>query len=723
MILDVLRIASVRTTLPEGELVFYSMTGREALGVPYRYDLQLLSENADIGLSELLGQPISVSLEVPDDQVREFNGIVTDFAFAETIGRHSCYHVTVRPWLWLLSQRVQSRIYQNQMVPEVLEAVFREHGFSDFENALTETYRRLEYLVQYRESDLHFVSRLMELEGIYFYFKHEDGIHKLVLADSYSAHEAKTGYESVPYYPPTDNARRERDHVHRWLVRRTLCPAAYSTTDFNFTRPITPVKAQTQAPLDHAFNTYEVYDHPGAFVDEGEAEAQARVRLEELQADFEHVLGGSNARGLACGGLFKLTQYPRADQNAEYLIVNTEYRVSVGDYDSTENGAELEFHVDFLAIESSRPYRAPRVTRKPVVEGPQTATVVGQDGQEIWTDEYGRVRLHFHWDREGPANEGSSCWVRVSQAWAGMDWGSIHIPRIGHEVIVSFLEGDPDRPIVTGRVYNAANMPPYALPDNQTQSGIKSRSSKDATAENFNEIRFEDKKGQEELFMQAEKNMTVKVKQNHSISAGASQSLSAGGDQSISTQANQTVTVKGTRSLTVKGGESKHDVTGKYALTASDTIDITATNKITLKCGGSTIVMTPADITLTSGGKATIVLDPDITATSAKKSVLKLDADAACTASTGASMKLTSDVVAASKGGSTVTLDANAAVNTGGSATIDGKTVACTGKTEASIAAGGSLQLSAASADLSGAQVNVTGQGVVSIGGPMVKIG
>lgn len=727
MILDGLRIASVRTTLPEGQLVLHSMSGQEALGVPFRYDLELLSENANIALSELLGQPISVRLELPGlDQPREFNGIVTHFAFVESLGRHCLYRVTVRPWLWLMSYRVRSRIFQNQTVPEVIEALFREHGFSDFENALTESYRRIEYLVQYRESDLHFVQRLMELEGIYFFFKHTGGAHTLVLADSYSAHEAAPGYETVPFYPPQSSERRERDHIHRWHAVRMLRSAKYAARDFNFTTPEAPVETQKPNPLDHAFNDYEVYDYPGLFLDAGEAKAQSRVRLEELQSSFERMHGEGNARGLGCGGLFKLAQYPRDDQNKEYLILEARYSLREEEYESTERKAEPAVQVEIVAMDSHVPYRTPQVTRKPVVEGPQTATVVGKKGEEIWTDEYGRVRLHFHWDREGPANEGSSCWVRVSQVWAGDQWGAMHIPRIGQEVIVSFLEGDPDRPIVTGRVYNASSMPPYELPANQTQSGIKSRSTKGGTPDNFNEIRFEDMKGEEELFMQAEKNMTVNVKNNQSTTVGANRSASVGGNDSVSVTGDRSVTVEKTHTVTVtKADTETYKDTRTVDVKGPDKLTITNAHTGEYKAERTLTIKGPDKVTVQSTGKTNTVTGKyehnasvEYTAIQ-KENVLTLK---------GSQAKLTNGKSTITLDGGKVTIEAPEQIELkvgGNSITIKSAgTVDVTAATSATLGGGqgGSLTLDAANAKLGGPMLNLSADSTVQVSGAILKL-
>ncbi|MGC4095085.1 MAG: type VI secretion system tip protein TssI/VgrG [Polyangiaceae bacterium] len=387
---------------------------------------------------------------------------------------------------------------------------------------------------------MNFVSRILEQEGIYYFFKHEKGKHTLVLADSPSSHEKVKGYEEIPYYPPQHKERRERDHIDAWFATRQIRPGTFTARDFNFTAP-KPMHVSLEHPNEHAHAHYEVYDYPGEFVVSAEGETQTHVRLEELQVEHDTVRGKGNVRAFTVGALFKLENYPRDDQNKEYLLTELTYSIRVSGYESgKQSGEPPDYAVSFSAIDARRQFRPPRLTRKPRVEGPQTARVVGKKGEEaaeISTDNYGRVHILFHWDRLNQNAGEPSCTVRVAQLWAGTGFGGIHIPRIDQEVIVEFLEGDPDRPIITGRVYNQDNMPPYTLPDNKTQSGIKSRSATKGTDNNFNEIRFEDKKGSEELHIQAEKDMTTLVKHDQSTtvqnnrSAGvtASDSVSVGG--------------------------------------------------------------------------------------------------------------------------------------------------------------------------------------------------
>jgi type VI secretion system secreted protein VgrG len=468
-------------TSPLGEaLIFYSMRGREALGRLFSYEVDLLSNDDSIDLSKLLGQGASVAMERTDGSTREFTGFVTDFSLIGEYGNYARYRATLRPWLWFLGQNRNSRIFQGKSVPDIVKELMRERGFSDVEDALIGHYDAWEFLVQYRESDLNFISRMLEQEGIYYFFKHESGKHTLVLADSANAHHTSPGYERVPYYPPMVRETREQEHVDTWVLSRQIRQGHVSLRDFNFNYP-TPFQGEKDAPFPDPGGSLELYDYP-AEINVKDAtgavkatDALAEIRLEEHQADYETVRGAGPLRGLMAGNKFTLTQYAREDQNKEHLVVSASYELHVVEYESKiAADKEPAFRFELVAIDAKRPYRAPRITRKPVVEGPQTAIVVGDPSHEIWTDEFGRVQVQFHWDREGQRDQNSSCYVRVSQAWAGMGWGSTHIPRIGQEVIVDFLEGDPDRPIITGRVYNADNPPPYR--DVPTQSGFKSQS-------------------------------------------------------------------------------------------------------------------------------------------------------------------------------------------------------------------------------------------------------
>jgi type VI secretion system secreted protein VgrG len=314
----------------------------------------------------------------------------------------------------------------------------------------------------------------MEQEGMYYYFKHEDGKHTLVLSDSISAHETESGYEEVPYYPPEESERRERDHISDWSLNQVIQPGMYTLNDYDFKKPRANLEVKSSVSREHDQAEFEIYDYPGEYKESGDGEGYVRARIEELQAQYEEVQGQGNVAGLCAGCLFKLTNYPREDQNREYLVTAANYNLGPQEYESAfAGGSGSIFSCGFTAIDKKQAFRAPRVTPKPIVQGPQTATVVGKAGEAIWTDKYGRVKVQFHWDRYGKEDENSSSWIRVSQNRAGKGWGESYIPHVGQEVIVSFLEGDPDRPIVTGRVYNADNMPPLELPANKTKTAMR----------------------------------------------------------------------------------------------------------------------------------------------------------------------------------------------------------------------------------------------------------
>jgi len=585
------RTVEITTPLGADVLVLRSMSGSERLGRLFEYELELLSENHDIALGDILGQNVSIRLAgLHEEGERWFNGFVTRFTYLGSHGRYALYRASLRPWLWFLTRAADCRIFQEMNVPDIVKQVFRDRGFTDFDERLSGSYPTWEYCVQYRETDFNFICRLLEQEGIYFYFRHEEGRHTLVLADAYSAHEPAAGYGEVPYYPPDPSARRERDNVSRWSLSGQVQPGTYALNDFDFEVPTKNLRAARSNPGDGAHADYEIYDYPGEYTESGDGDHYVRTRIEELHAQHQWRRGEGDAMGLACGALFTLTNFPREDQNMEYLIVGTALTLQSDAFESAAGGAGVTgASIAFTATDAQVPFRPPRLTPKPVVQGPQTAVVVGQSGEEIWTDEYGRVKVQFHWDRQGERDENSSCWVRVAQVWAGDNWGAIHIPRIGQEVIVSFLEGDPDQPIVTGRVYNGDNMPPYALPGNQTQSGIRSRSSKGGNVDNCNEIRFEDKMGEEELLIHAEKNQTIEVEADESHWVGHDRTKTVDNDETTHIKNNRTETVDNNEEITI--GVNRTEKVGseeKITIGANRTESVGASEQITIGASRTT---------------------------------------------------------------------------------------------------------------------------------------
>lgn len=618
------RSISVNTVLGEDVLLLRSMTATERLSAPFEYELTLLSHRVDVPVDELLGTPATAALELPDGNRRFFNGYISRFSQTGFDGAYTVYKATLVPWLWFLSRTADCRTYQDKKVPDIVKEIFREHGFTDFDERLSGTYRNRTYCVQYRETDLDFLDRLLENEGIYYFFEHLDGKHTLVLADSYSAHSKVPGYESVPYFPQGASALREIDHIDDWTLDNEVRPGAYAHNAYDFTAPRKNLLSRRSAPKGHAMAEMEIFDFQGDYTETADGEGYARTRLEEVQANHEIARAAGNARGLACGVLFSLTGYQREDQNREYLIISTNYSLQSDEFKTGAVAGEPLFRSTLGAIDSQVPYRPPSLTTKPVVKGPQTAIVVGKAGEEVWTDKYGRIKIQFHWDRYGKSDETSSCWVRVAQVWAGKGWGGMMIPRIGQEVIVDFLEGDPDQPIVTGRVYNGDCMPPYTLPGEGTKTALKTCSSKGGGG--FNEIRFEDKKGSEQVFIHAEKNQDVRIKNDTFEWVGNEQHLIVKSDQLEEVGGDKHLAVKGDRNEKVSGTVSldagvdlqqkvgmKHglDAGMEIHLKAGMNVVIEAGMSITLKAGGGFIVVGPAGVTISgtpvlmnSGGSA-----------------------------------------------------------------------------------------------------------------------
>lgn len=463
------RQISVSGPLEQDALLFYRMVGSEELGRLFKYELDLVSTDANINLNDVLGKPLTVQLAMANEKKRYFNGYASGFRYMGLQGDYHLYKATLRPWLWFLTQSADCRIFQNKTVPDIIKEVFRDFGFSEFEDQLTEHYKQWDYCVQYRETAFNFVSRLMEQEGIYYYFKHQQDSHTLVLADSISAHARVSDYEQVPYYPPQQQERRESEYIDDWWVSKGIEPQKYTLSDFDFTKPKSSLEVRQAIEDGHA--DFEIFDYPGEYSEPDDGQAAVRIRAEQRQTQYERTQGKASVRAIGAGSLFELTNYPREDQNKEYLMVSARYLLCSDMYRTDKEAKALPvFRLVFSAMDSVHPYRSAQTTPQPKVQGPQTAVVVGPSGEKVWTDEYGRVKIQFHWDRYGKNDENSSCWIRVSHNWAGKIWGGMHIPHIGQEVIVDFLEGDPDRPIITGRVYNADNMPPIDLPKNKTKS-------------------------------------------------------------------------------------------------------------------------------------------------------------------------------------------------------------------------------------------------------------
>ena len=593
------RFIAISTPLGDDELVIRRMTGRERMSQLFEYDLELYSEDLEIDYEALLGGNATVRVELESGETRYFNGYISRFSLVGQEGRHCTYQAILKPWLWFLTKTADCRIFQEMKVPDIVKQVFRDHGMTDFKDQLSGSYRTWEYCVQYRESDCNFVSRLMEQEGIYYYFTHENGKHELVLADGITSHETTAGYENVPYLPPENSGRRKQDHISSWNISKEVQSGAYALNDFDFKAPKKGLNSTANDQKSHDGAVFEFYDFPGEYSEHEHGDQYARVRIDELHAQYEIVSGSGDVRGLRTGALFNLTEYLREDQNREYLLLSVEYEISSGALVGGDSEGEETFNCDFFAIDSQQQYRSPRVTPKPNVQGLQTAIVVGATGEEIYTDEYGRIKVHFHWDRHGKADDSASCWIRVAQMWAGKKWGSMYIPRVGQEVIVDFIEGDPDRPVVTGRLYNGDCMPPYDLPANKTRSTTKTNSSKGG--QGFNELRFEDKKGEEQIFIHGEKNKDTRIKKDDFEWIGNEKHLIVENDEYEQIKGDKHLTVDGDQNEKIKGTVSrdiKMDLQEKVGMK----IGMDAGMEVHVKAGMKVVVEAGAQISLKVGG-------------------------------------------------------------------------------------------------------------------------
>ena len=559
------RRVTIQTPLGQA-LQLRQLRGQEALSELYALDIDLLSTDKGLDPKAVLGKSATVVVETDGGGKRHIDGIVSRFGLQGQDFSLYSYKLVLRPWLWLATLRSDLRIFQFKTVPEIIQDVLGKYGYG-LKLKLTRSYRTWEYCVQYHESDHNFIARLCEHEGIYYYYVHSAGQHSVVFADDIVAgHDSLPGGADIPFYPPEKAAVADRECILTWQVLQDVQPGRHYNDDYDFKKPKADLSNMRQQPPGHAHDKYEQYEWPGGFTEFADGEAYARVRLEQQLSPRHIAQATSNRRELSPGYKLSLSQHPREDQNQDYLILAVRYaftenaQVSEG---GTGQGSKQEFA---LAVQpTSVPYRPQRTTPKPRTHGPQTAVVVGPAGEEIWVDQYGRVKVQFHWDREGKMDENASCWVRVSTAWAGPNFGAVFTPRIGMEVIIDFLNGDPDYPILTGCVYNAANMPPWALPGNATQSGVLTRSSKGGApgagekngAGDANAIRFEDKAGAEQLWFHAQKDQLTEVEHDEDKWVGNDRRKTVDGNETNVIHKNRTETVDIDETITVHGNRTE----------------------------------------------------------------------------------------------------------------------------------------------------------------------
>lgn len=576
------RLIGIETPLGKDILLLKGFSGQEGISRLSNFDLDLLSHDPDIKFEDIIGKRVTLRVTLGSEKKRYFNGFISRFSQTGSDRGLANYRATMVPWLWFLTRTSDCRIFQKKTIPAIIEQVFKDLGFTDYKLQLQGSFEPRDYCVQYRETDFNFVSRLMEQYGLLYFFEHEKDKHTLVIANDPSAHQPCPEQKDAKWDPQGSGALAE-DVITSFQWEQMLRPGKYAVTDYNFETPSTSLDAEMKSTIEVGGNSkLEIYDFPGEYAKKNQGDAIAKLRMEEEEAQYLVVTGTSSCRAFTSGSRFDLKDYVRKDMNQAYLLTSLHHVATVGGtYTTTAVGKDESAYTNsFTCIPHKVPFRPPQVTPKPIIQGVQTAVVVGKAGEEIWTDNYGRVKVQFHWDREGKFDENSSCWTRVSQNWAGKQWGAMFLPRIGQEVIIEFIEGDPDRPIITGRVYNAEQMPPYPLPGEQTKSTIKSNSSKGGGGSN--ELRFEDKKGGEEIYLHGQKDWNIVIENDKSQSVGHDESLSVGNnrtktvgvDQSETIGSNKTIKV-GTNHTEAIGANKTMTVGGNHTETISGAEAIT----------------------------------------------------------------------------------------------------------------------------------------------------
>jgi type VI secretion system secreted protein VgrG len=585
------RMSRVVSPLGEDALLLLQLRGEEALSRPFRFELELLSERADVAFEQVVGKPLAVALEPRSGAQRWFHGLCERFEEGPAQGRFASYRAVLVPWFALLSRRTGLRIFQHRSVPEIARQLFAELGFSDYKFELIGSYPPLEYCVQYRETDFDFVSRLFEDAGIGYYFAHEKDVHTLIAFDS-SAASAPCPQQPQATHVSTAGPHRPDGGLCELRFERELRAGAYALGDFRFEQPRLPLQSATASVAGAGSRpAFEVYEWPGGQRDPADGDARAVRRIEAEECAGVRGTAQSCSPGFVPGYRFELRGHFRSEYNTAHLITAVCHWLgeTVGQdaqgHSSYRNRLELLPH--------AVPYRPPRRTPRPIAHGVQTATVVGAPGLEIDVDAHGRVIVQFHWDREGRRDASSSCRVRVAQGWAGKGWGAVAHPRVGQEVIVEFVDGDPDRPLITGRVYNAEQTPPYPLPAQASRSGVVSRSTPGGGPGQGNELCFEDKRGSELLYVQAERDRSTLTKGDDTQRVGGERKRSVGGGEQVE--------IAGDCARRV-GGAASAQIGAQWTLHAGDAIELrSGAARLVLQPGGE-IELSGTTITLRGGG-------------------------------------------------------------------------------------------------------------------------
>ena len=647
---------ALQAAAPLDTLFVQTLSGTETLNGLFCIEIACRCADPALDLEAALGMHVTVGLGA-SSAVRLLDGMCAHIRQRPAESGYALYALELRPWLWWLTLSSDHRIFQAKSVPDIVEAVFAAAGYQDYELQLGGIYAAREYCVQYGETDFAFVSRLLEEEGIFYFFRHAAGHHMLVLADAPDAFPACPGAASIAFAPAAIGGR-EQQCVYAGELGQQAVSVGFRSADFAFATPAAVLTASARA--DAGGPTH--YAYPGGYAAKDRGDAIATTRVQAQTARARQLRGQSDSRALVPGHVFTLTGHERADANVAWVVSELSHEASHERYAN-----------HFCALPGELAYRPARATARPRIHGAQTAIVVGKQGEEIWTDEFGRVKVQFHWDRAGKRDENSSCWVRVAQAWAGKGWGGQFIPRMGQEVVVSFLDADPDRPLVTGCVYNGANAPPYDVPAEQTKSGVKTHSS--PGGEGYNELRFEDKKDAEELYLHAQKDMKTevlhdaarvvgnddsrKIKRNQTLEVEEGDravTIAKGNLSTVLSEGNDSLSVKGTRALAIEGAETHnnkadftHQVDGGYVLTIKGDLTIDVTGEIKFK--GAAGIAIEAGKALSSKAGTTLAAEAGTALSNKAGTTLALEAATSLTSKAGASQTLDGGGMLTLKGG------------------------------------------------------------------------
>ena len=759
------------------ELLFHGMHAQEEMSRLSEYQLDLLSKKKDIDRDKILGAKVTIKMRLADDKIRYFNGFVSRFMAGPSLGRYARYYAVVSPWMWFLTRTSDCRIFQNKTVPQIVQDVFKDHqAVADFALELNDSYRVWKYCVQYRETDFNFVSRLLEHEGIYYYYRQTDGHHTLVLTDAVTKHNKTPGYETLKFIPPQALVKPGVEFITAWDISREVQPGVYAHDDYDFERPKVDLTTSKPLPRKYTPSKYEVYDYPGFYIQKGDGERYAHVRIDEYGARFEQAQATTNYRGVHVGARFTLEGHPVETVNGDYIVTSATHSLESSQHESGDSAGTGEaFRCTFVALPCSQQFRPRRITPKPFMQGPQTAVVVGPAGDEIHTDKYGRVKVQFHWDREGKNDQNSSCFIRVSHPWAGKGWGSVATPRIGQEVIVDFLEGDPDQPIITGRVYNEDNQPPFGFPAGAVISGVKSDTHKGA---GFNEMSLDDTAGKERVFIHGQYNMDTVIENNQTTTVhncrtdkidvddsetvgnnqkwqvgvnrdatiGSNESLAVGANRTKTVGANETISVTSNRDATIGGSESLTvAVQRTHTVGVNETITVGGAQEITV--GGLQAVSVGAVQTINVGAsQSTSVGGGQSTSVGSARSVTVGAAQttkiaAALSTSVGADESHSVSAARKTSIGSNDTVDvgnkltvsagdeivlktgsASITMKSGGTIVIKGTTITIEATSKIQEKAVEITSEASAKSTTKGAMVNVEASGINTIKGSLVKI-